>query len=106
MVRIVFVRPDGGTAEVDAAPVDSVMFAALTAGIEGILGECGGCTVCGTCHVYVEPAALPLLPPIGEAEDDRRDVVAAERGPTSRLGCRIVLSAALDGLVLRLPETQ
>ena len=32
--------------------------------------------------------------------------VAAERRPNSRLACQIKATPALDGLVLRLPETQ
>jgi 2Fe-2S ferredoxin len=106
VVKIVFVCPDGAAAEIDAAPGESVMFAALTSGIDGILGECGGGAVCGTCHVYVEPTQAQLLPPIGDIEDDLLDHVAAGRRPTSRLGCQIVLSEALDGLRVMLPERQ
>jgi 2Fe-2S ferredoxin len=32
--------------------------------------------------------------------------VAAERRPNSRLACQIKATAALEGLVLHLPETQ
>jgi 2Fe-2S ferredoxin len=106
MVKIVFVRPDGAAAEVDAAPGESVMFAALTSGIDGILGECGGGAVCGTCHVYVDPRAAHLFAPADDTEDDLLDYVAAGRGPTSRLGCRLVLAGQHDGVVLRLPDRQ
>ena len=34
------------------------------------------------------------------------DSVAAERRPNSRLSCQIKMTPALEGLVVRLPETQ
>jgi ferredoxin, 2Fe-2S len=34
------------------------------------------------------------------------EAAASERLPTSRLSCQIELSDELDGLVVRLPETQ
>jgi ferredoxin, 2Fe-2S len=34
------------------------------------------------------------------------ECTAAERGPTSRLSCQIKLTAALQGLVVRIPERQ
>jgi 2Fe-2S ferredoxin len=34
------------------------------------------------------------------------EVVAAERRPTSRLSCQLTVTAELDGLTVRVPETQ
>jgi 2Fe-2S ferredoxin len=39
-------------------------------------------------------------------EDEMLEAAASERLPTSRLSCQLVLSDELDGLVVRLPETQ
>jgi ferredoxin, 2Fe-2S len=39
-------------------------------------------------------------------EQEMLECTAAERTPASRLSCQIKLNAALDGLVIRLPERQ
>jgi 2Fe-2S ferredoxin len=39
-------------------------------------------------------------------EDEMLDATASERRPTSRLSCQIELSDELDGLVVRLPDSQ
>ena len=49
---------------------------------------------------------MALLPPPSEGELGMLENVAAERRPNSRLACQIKCFAALDGAVLRLPETQ
>jgi 2Fe-2S ferredoxin len=99
-----FVHPDGARQSVEAAIGSSVMRAAVTNGIEGILAECGGACACATCHVYIAP--VPGLPKISTMEDDMLESTAAPRQPTSRLSCQIYVTAELDGLTVQLPETQ
>jgi 2Fe-2S ferredoxin len=84
----------------------SVMQTALNEGIDGIVAECGGALVCATCHVYVDEQFRALLPPIGPMEDALLDGVASERREGSRLSCQLILSEALDGLRVELPEAQ
>jgi 2Fe-2S ferredoxin len=84
----------------------SLMQAAISAGIDGIAADCGGCLTCATCHVYVPPEWAALLPPPKADELDMLDMTAAPRETGSRLSCQIELSAALDGLSVRLPATQ
>jgi 2Fe-2S ferredoxin len=84
----------------------SLMQAAVSAGVRGIVGECGGSAMCATCHVYVDEAFAEQLPAPLETELEMLECTASERLPNSRLGCQIKLSAALDGLVVRLPERQ
>jgi 2Fe-2S ferredoxin len=43
---------------------------------------------------------------MADDEDALLDGTAAERLPNSRLACQIMITPALDGLVLRLPERQ
>ena len=62
--------------------------------------------MCATCHVYVEPAQLALLPAISAEEDALLDGTAAERLPNSRLSCQIRVTPDLDGLVVHLPDRQ
>lgn len=64
---------------------------------------CSGIMACSTCHVVVDPAWFERVGPPDEDEQDMIDL-AFDPTPTSRLGCQIVLTADLDGLVLRLPR--
>lgn len=82
------------------------MQAAVSHGIAGIVGECGGSAMCATCHVHVEPGHCDGLPPISDNEAEMLDFAAAGRQENSRLGCQIALSDTLDRLVVRVPETQ
>jgi 2Fe-2S ferredoxin len=70
---------------------DSVMHAAVSNGIPGIVGECGGALSCSTCHVYVDEACVSRHEPDSELEDDMLEGVASERRPTSRLSCQLHL---------------
>ena len=106
MPKIVFVHPDGAREELDIAECTSVMQGATAQGIDGIVAECGGNAMCATCHVYVDEDQLTLLPKITEEEDALLDGTASERRPNSRLSCQIPVTAALDGLVVELPERQ
>ena len=103
MPTVTYVTPDGARDEVDLAEGSSVMRGAVRHGIEGIVAECGGNAMCATCHVYVEPSQLALLPAMSEEEDALLDGAASERRPNSRLSCQIKVTEALDGLVVRLP---
>jgi len=106
MPDITFIHPDGRAQNVDAALGDSAMSAAIRAGIDEIVAECGGCAVCATCHVYVDDAWLARVGEVSSDEDELLEGVATDRLPNSRLSCQIKITEALDGLVLRLPERQ
>jgi 2Fe-2S ferredoxin len=82
------------------------MMCAVSNDIDGIVAECGGSLMCATCHVYVDEAFADRLPAMTPDEDEMLEAAASERLPTSRLSCQIVMSDELDGLVVRLPETQ
>jgi len=106
MAKVTFVCPAGHRREIAAPLGMNLMRIAITSGIDEILAECGGSAVCGTCHVYVEAPMLALLPPVTPAEDATLDATASERLPNSRLCCQLVITEALDGLVLHLPPGQ
>ena len=106
MASIIYVAPDGIELTVNVPNGWTVMQGAVMNGISGIEAECGGSCSCGTCHVYVEEAAPGRLPELSEIENDMLDMVAAEAKPTSRLACQLQVTDALDGLVVRIPESQ
>jgi 2Fe-2S ferredoxin len=106
MPEVVFVQPNGKREAVEAASGMSVMQAAVDCDIAGIIGACGGNCSCGTCHVYVDEQWLARLPKPSREEVDRLDEVAAVVKRNSRIGCQVVLTARLDGLVVYIPPTQ
>jgi 2Fe-2S ferredoxin len=82
------------------------MQTAVGGGISEILAECGGNAMCATCHVYVEPDQLGILPPMTDEEDALLDGAAAERLPNSRLSCQIKVTPDVEGLIVHLPNRQ
>ncbi len=106
MPKINYISHQGEKFQIDVPNGESVMEGAVRNGIDGIVGECGGSCLCATCHVYVDEAFLPLLPPMDEGQDAMLDSTAAERMPNSRLSCQISVRAELDGLIVRMPEFQ
>jgi len=106
MPTVKYIQSDGSEQAVDAAAGTSVMQAAITNGVPGILAECGGAASCATCHVYVDEAWLDKCGPPGDDENEMLECTASERRPNSRLSCQIELCDELDGLIVRTPETQ
>lgn len=65
-------------------------------------GACEGSLACSTCHVIVDPSWYGKLSTATEDEEDMLDL-AFGLTHTSRLGCQIIMSDALDGLRVTLP---
>ncbi len=101
MPKMVFIETDGNRKEVDAPVGLSVMEIAHRHGVD-IEGACDGSLSCSTCHVIVEPAWSGKLDEASEDEEDMLDL-AFGLEETSRLGCQIIMSEALDGLTVKLP---
>lgn len=106
MTTVTYVRPDGSRAEHQVTPGDSVMQAAISQGEDGIVAECGGQLMCATCHVYVDPTFAERFPDPTPDEDELLTCTAAERRPTSRLSCQLVVTEAVDGLAVEIPAIQ
>jgi ferredoxin, 2Fe-2S len=106
MPDITFIHPDGHEDAFEAPNGVSLMQAATSYGVDGVIAECGGSGICGTCHVYVEPAWIDRLPTPQLDETDMLELVAAERRPGSRLACQIMLGPELQGLTLEIPDRQ
>lgn len=105
MAKVTFVEFSGTEHVIDADDGMSAMEAAINNEIPGIVADCRGACACATCHVFVDPQWLSLTGEVSELEDAMLDL-AEDRAENSRLSCQIVVSGVLDGLVLRMPETQ
>lgn len=105
MIRVTFVDPSGSRLEVEATEGDSLMEAAITNDVPGIIGHCGGMCSCGTCHCYITAEWAARLPKVDALESDTLTHVL-DREPRSRLGCQIRLDQSLDGLVVDVPRRQ
>ncbi|MCB1355004.1 MAG: (2Fe-2S)-binding protein [Maritimibacter sp.] len=78
--------------------------AALANNVPLILGDCGGNLSCATCHVVVAEDWAEAVGGPEETEDFMLDATEAPREARSRLSCQIEMSAALDGVRLRVPQ--
>lgn len=105
MAKITFIQPDGQSQTVDGEPGLTVMEVAKLNNIAGIEAECGGACACATCHVYVDEAWRGKTGKPAEMEEDMLDFAFDVR-EESRLCCQIKVTAALDGLILRVPAKQ
>jgi ferredoxin, 2Fe-2S len=106
MPTITYIAADGEQHEVAVAAGTTVKDAAIANGIDGIVAECGGNAMCATCHVYVDRAWADRLPAMEAVEDELLEDTASPREATSRLGCQVAVGDDLDGLLVRLPESQ
>lgn len=107
MPEITYHHENGSTDVIDAVAGTSVMRAAVTNGVDGIVGECGGQAICATCHVYVRPEFLGSLPPMNDEEDEMLDVTSSPRDDVrSRLSCQLKMGPSLDTIVVDIPPTQ
>ena len=97
-----FVHPDGRRQECDATEGLSVLEVAHRNMID-IEGACEGSMACSTCHVVVDADWFDKLEPAVEEEEDMLDLTFGLKR-TSRLGCQIRMTAALNGLVVTLPK--
>ena len=102
MTKMTFINRDGSRSTVDAPLGKSIMEIAHLHDID-IEGACEGSLACSTCHVIFEPKDYQALGPASEDEEDMLDL-AYGLTPTSRLGCQIIVTEGLDGVVVSLPK--
>ncbi|MCZ6655983.1 MAG: 2Fe-2S iron-sulfur cluster-binding protein [Gammaproteobacteria bacterium] len=105
MTTITYIEHDGTEHVVEAENDSSVMRGAVDNGIPGIDADCGGECSCATCHVIVTSNWMEVVGRPNDTEESMLDL-NPEREPNSRLSCQIVVSDALDGLIVNLPEFQ
>ena len=105
MLRVTFVQPDGSKRTLEVEAGRSAMEAARDNAIHGILAECGGECSCCTCHCYVDAGWIGRVPPRSDGEAGMIEF-AHEPRAASRLACQLLMTDALDGLVLHVPAQQ
>ena len=102
MVKVTFISRDGKKTIVNGNIGETLLNLAQNNNISEIEGACEGSLACSTCHVVVDNSWYDKLP---EASDDENDMLDLAFGLTenSRLGCQVVLTEELDGLVVWIP---
>lgn len=105
MAKITYIEYDGTEHTVDVKTGLSVMEGAVRQNVPGIDADCGGSCACATCHVFVD---TDWLAKTGERTTMEEAILDFADGveSNSRLSCQIEVSDALDGLVVRMPESQ
>ncbi|MAU22787.1 MAG: ferredoxin [Martelella sp.] len=105
MLKLKFIGNDDTVYDLEVQDGSTVMENAVHNGVPGIEAECGGACACATCHVYVDEAWTDK---VGEPEPMEEDMLdfAVDVRANSRLSCQITMSAELDGLTVRVPDSQ
>lgn len=101
MPSVTFVYPDGSEKTFEAPVGISLLEVAHKNGVP-LEGACEGSLACSTCHLVIDPVYYEKL---AAATDDEEDMLDLAFGltHTSRLGCQIMVSDALDGIRVSLP---
>jgi len=105
MAQVTFIAHAGASTTVDCPTGQSLMEGAKAGGIDGIEAVCGGNAYCGTCRVHVDEAWRAAT---GEVTDIEVPMIetSGDETPGVRLSCQIAVTDKLDGLIVRLPESQ
>lgn len=106
MPQITYIEHNGATHAVEVSSGTSVMQGAIDNAISGIVAECGGALACATCHCFIDEAWLDRAGGASEEELQMLEFSAGGMQTGSRLSCQVVVTDELDGLIVRLPESQ
>ena len=105
MPKVTFIQHDGAEQAVEVKSGISVMEGAVKANVPNIDADCGGACACATCHVWVDEAWRDKVGTPSAMEASMLDF-AENVDDSSRLSCQIRMRDELDGLVVRVPESQ
>ena len=109
--HVTFIDKEGQSHTFTVADGDNLLDIAQANDLE-MEGACGGSCACSTCHVIVADSegeggkegrsADEVFDRMEEPSDDENDMLDLAFGltETSRLGCQVVMSKELDGLVV------
>ena len=105
MAKITYIEFDGTEHVIDVKNGLSVMEGAVKNNIPGIDADCGGACACATCHVFVDEAWTAKTGDKSAMEESMLDF-AENVEDNSRLSCQIKVSDELDGLTVKMPQSQ
>ncbi|RUS74800.1 hypothetical protein EGW08_017429 [Elysia chlorotica] len=104
-VKVAFILRDGSRREVDATVGDNLLDIILEhdVDIDGF-GACEGTLACSTCHLIFKQEDYDKLP--SKPTDEELDMLDLAFGleDTSRLGCQVIVTKDLDGMVVTVPQ--
>ncbi|KAL2912308.1 nucleolar zinc-finger protein [Polyrhizophydium stewartii] len=102
-LRVTYITPQNEAVTVEAREGTNLLDLAHMHQID-LEGACEGSLACSTCHLIVQdPAMYDKLEEPSDEENDMLDL-AFGLTETSRLGCQIVMTKDLDGIVVRIPS--
>merc|ERR1712126_302451 len=103
MYKITFLKADGSEHPVEAEKGENLLDVVIRIDIDGF-GACEGTLACSTCHLIFSEEDFNKIDE--EATDEELDMLDLAFGltDTSRLGCQVCMSKALDGVVVKVPE--
>ncbi|KAJ6022074.1 hypothetical protein N7540_007578 [Penicillium herquei] len=101
-INVSFIDKDGTRVDLQVSEGDNLLDIAQANDLE-MEGACGGSCACSTCHVIVEDP--DVFDKMEEPSDDENDMLDLAFGltETSRLGCQVLMTKDLDGMVVKLP---
>jgi 2Fe-2S ferredoxin len=105
MPKLVVKNREGETLAVEAQSGISIMenIRDLSQSVDAI---CGGLCSCATCHVLIEPEWQTRLHPRSYEESMLLENSRNFDAERSRLSCQILMSDALDGLILEVAPSE
>ena len=105
MVKITYIESNGSEHTVDVDEGLSIMEGAVSNSIPGIDADCGGGCAYATCMVFVDSVWKEKIDSMSEEEESMIDF-HEHKSDDSRLSCQISVTKDLDGIILKLPESQ
>uniref|UniRef100_A0A8C5BET0 2Fe-2S ferredoxin-type domain-containing protein n=1 Tax=Gadus morhua TaxID=8049 RepID=A0A8C5BET0_GADMO len=104
-VTVHFVNRDGEKITAKGSPGDSLLDLVINEDLDfDGFGACEGTLACSTCHLVFSEEVYEKLGPVTDEEMDMLDL-AYGLTDTSRLGCQVCLTRALEGMEARVPES-
>ncbi|KAM9324073.1 adrenodoxin-like [Gastrophryne carolinensis] len=99
-----FINRNGETLTATAKEGESLLDVVIRQhlNIDGF-GACEGTLACSTCHLIFDQKEFDQLSAISDEEMDMLDL-AFGLTDTSRLGCQICMTKAIDGMTVRVPR--
>jgi len=103
MVKIIFTNAQKSeTWPIEANVGDSLLDIAQDLDLD-VEGACEGSMACSTCHMIIDSNYYEKLKTPSDEEEDLLDITFGVT-MTSRLGCQVIITQAMDGMVVVLPE--